>query len=181
MVSRRLPDEAVSAACQEGHPLTQDFMVQQTMLRVRDPARSLDFYTRVLGMTLLQKIDFSAMRFSHYFLGYENKSEIPADIKERTAWTYSRSATIELTHNWGSEKIEGLSYHNGNKDPKGFGHIGIAVPDVNAACKLFEERGATFVKKEDLGKKKDQIFIQDPDGYWIEILCPNNMVSLLLP
>ncbi|XP_008296328.1 lactoylglutathione lyase-like [Stegastes partitus] len=181
MESRRLSDEAVSAACQEGHPVTQDFMMQQTMLRVKDPVRSLDFYTRVLGMTLLQKVDFSAMRFTHYLLGYENKSEIPADIKERTAWTFSRRATIELTHNWGSENIEDLCYHNGNKIPRGFGHIGIAVPDVDAACKLFADRGVTFVKKEDLGKMKDQTFIQDPDGYWIEILSPNSMLSLLSP
>lgn len=47
--------------------------------------------------SLLQKIDFPAMRFSLYFLGYEDKKEIPADISERTAWTFSRRATIELT------------------------------------------------------------------------------------
>nr|XP_020483307.2 lactoylglutathione lyase-like [Labrus bergylta] len=58
------------------------------------------------------------------------------------------------------------------------GHIGIAVPDVYEACKLFEEQGVTFVKKPDDGKMKGLAFIQDPDGYWIEILSPNNMVSI---
>ncbi|TKS75310.1 Lactoylglutathione lyase [Collichthys lucidus] len=132
-----LTDEEVSAACKEGDAITKDYMMQQTMLRVKDPARSLDFYTRILGMTLLQKIDFPSMRFTLYFLGYEEKSEIPGDIKERTAWTFSRRATIELTHNWGSES---------------------------------DER-----------KMKDLAFVQDPDGYWIEIFSPNNMVSLMSP
>ncbi|XP_040016835.1 lactoylglutathione lyase [Gasterosteus aculeatus] len=176
-----LTDEAVAAACRDGEPITQDYMLQQTMLRVKDPARSLEFYTGVLGMTLLQKIDFPSMRFTLYFLGYEDKSDVPADIKERTAWTFSRRATIELTHNWGSESDESLSYHNGNDQPKGFGHIGVAVPDVYAACKVFERRGVKFLKKPAAGKMKDLAFIQDPDGYWIEILSPNNMVSLLLP
>ncbi|CAI5684730.1 unnamed protein product [Oreochromis niloticus] len=175
-----LSDEAVSAACSEGHALTKDYMLQQTMLRVKDPARSLDFYTRILGMTLLQKIDFPSMRFTFYYLGYEDKVDIPADVKERTAWTFSRRATLELTHNWGSESDADLSYHNGNNELRGFGenlfvqrsdrfvcfsmldllwvsllscflagHIGIAVPDVYAACKLFEEQGVKFVKKPD--------------------------------
>ncbi|GAA6231668.1 lactoylglutathione lyase-like [Lates japonicus] len=181
MADRGLSDEAVSDACKEGAPITKDYMMQQTMLRVKDPARSLDFYTRILGMTLLQKIDFPSMRFTLYFLGYEDKMDIPADVKERTAWTFSRRATIELTHNWGSESDENLSYHNGNNQPQGFGHIGIAVPDINAACKLFEERGVTFVKKPNSGKMKDLAFIQDPDGYWIEILSPIKMFSIMSP
>uniref|UniRef100_A0A4W5RMH5 VOC domain-containing protein n=1 Tax=Hucho hucho TaxID=62062 RepID=A0A4W5RMH5_9TELE len=75
-----------------------------------------------------------------------------------------------LSHNWGSESDQKLSLHNGNSEPRGFGHIGIAVPDVHAACKVFEEQGVTFVKKPDDGKMKGVAFIQDPDGYWIEIL-----------
>ncbi|XP_066533501.1 lactoylglutathione lyase-like isoform X2 [Hoplias malabaricus] len=158
--------------------MQHDYMMQQTMLRVKDPVKSLDFYTRILGLTLLQKIDFPSMHFTLYYLGYEDKRDIPEDVKERTAWTFSRRATIELTHNWGSEADESYLCHNGNSDPKGFGHIGLAVPDVYAACKIFEELGVTFVKKPDEGKMKGLAFIQDPDGYWIEILSPNNMVSI---
>ncbi|XP_054475010.1 lactoylglutathione lyase-like [Anoplopoma fimbria] len=176
-----LTDEAASAACTDGEPITKDYMMQQTMLRVKDPARSLDFYTRILGMTLLQKIDFPSMRFTLYFVGYEDKCDIPADIKERTAWTFSRRATIELTHNWGSESDDSLSYHNGNNEPRGFGHIGVAVPDVYAACKVFEKQGVSLIKSPITGKMKDLAFIQDPDGYWIEILSPNNMVTLMSP
>ncbi|XP_009949503.1 PREDICTED: lactoylglutathione lyase, partial [Leptosomus discolor] len=156
----------------------QDFLFQQTMLRVKDPKKSLDFYTRILGMTLLQKFDFPTMKFSLYFLAYEDKNDIPKDKTERTAWTFSRKATLELTHNWGTENDENQSYHNGNSDPRGFGHIGIAVPDVNKACKRFEELGVKFVKKPDDGKMKGLAFIQDPDGYWIEILNPNHIVTL---
>ncbi|XP_061607866.1 lactoylglutathione lyase-like isoform X2 [Phyllopteryx taeniolatus] len=183
-------------------------MMQQTMLRVKDPARSLDFYTRILGMTLLQKIDFPSVHFSLYFLGFENKADIPADIRERTAWTFSRRATLELTQcvqntyyrlclkhsisrwidqfgksqsNWGSESDASLSYHNGNSDPIGFGHIGIAVPDVGIACHLFQSLGVTFIKKPHSGKRKGLAFIQDPDGYWIEIFTPNKMAVLMAP
>ncbi|CAB1440474.1 unnamed protein product [Pleuronectes platessa] len=176
-----LSEEAVEAACKEGDPITKDYMMQQTMLRVKDPLRSLDFYTRILGMTFLQKIDFPSMRFTLYFLGYEDKLDIPADLRERTAWTFSRRGTIELTHNWGSETEKTLSYHNGNNKPKGFGHIGICVPDVSAACKLFEDQRVKFVKKPESGKVKDLAFIQDPDGYWIEIFSAKNMVVLMSP
>lgn len=173
-----LSDEAAYSVCSDPDPSTKDFMMQQTMLRIKDPKKSLEFYTKVLGMTLLTKCDFPAMKFSLYFMGYEDKKDIPKDSKEKIAWTFSRKATIELTHNWGTENDE-KPYHNGNSDPRGFGHIGVAVPDVYAACKRFDELGVTFVKKPDDGKMKGLAFIQDPDGYWIEILSPNNMVSLI--
>lgn len=54
-------------------------------------------FSSVTSYSLLQKFDFPSMRFSLFFLGYEDKKEIPADVKERTAWTFSRRATIELT------------------------------------------------------------------------------------
>ena len=67
------------------------------MYRIKDPRRSLQFYTNVLGMILLKKLDFPAMKFSVYFMGYEKKADVPSDEKERAVWALSRKATLELT------------------------------------------------------------------------------------
>ncbi|KAG0497984.1 hypothetical protein HPP92_002675 [Vanilla planifolia] len=149
---------------------TKEYFLQQTMLRVKDPSVSLDFYSRVLGMSLLKRLDFSEMKFSLYFLGYENTFSAPDDPKQRTVWTFGQKATLELTHNWGTENDPDFKgYHNGNSEPRGFGHIGITVDDVYKACERFERLGVEFVKKPDDGKMKGIAFIKDPDGYWIEI------------
>lgn len=150
------------------------------MLRVRDPSASLAFYTGVLGMTLLARLDFADMKFSLYFLGYEDAASIPEDPVERARWMFGRPGLIELTHNWGSESDPGFAgYHNGNGKEKGFGHIGLVVPDVAAACARFDTLGVKFIKRPDEGKMSNLGFIADPDGYWIEILTPDNAVQFV--
>ncbi|OMO82788.1 hypothetical protein CCACVL1_11758 [Corchorus capsularis] len=149
---------------------TKGYIMQQTMFRIKDPKVSLDFYSRVLGMSLLKRLDFPEMKFSLYFMGYENVAAAPSDPVDRTVWTFGRPATIELTHNWGTESDpEFKGYHNGNSEPRGFGHIGVTVDDTYKACERFERLGVEFVKKPDDGKMKGIAFIKDPDGYWIEI------------
>ncbi|KAL0417682.1 UNVERIFIED_CONTAM: Lactoylglutathione lyase [Sesamum radiatum] len=149
---------------------TKGYFLQQTMLRVKDPKVSLDFYSRIMGMSLLKRLDFPEMKFSLYFLGYEDTSSAPSDPVQRTAWTFGQKAVLELTHNWGTETDPDFKgYHNGNSEPRGFGHIGITVDDVHKACKRFESLGVEFVKKPEDGKIKDIAFVKDPDGYWIEI------------
>ena len=69
--------------CNNPDPSTKDFIMQQTMLRIKDPKVSLDFYTRVLGMRLLYKFQFPEMSFSLYFVGYCNPADIPSDNAER--------------------------------------------------------------------------------------------------
>ncbi|PIN03555.1 Glyoxalase [Handroanthus impetiginosus] len=149
---------------------TKGYFLQQTMLRVKDPKVSLDFYSRIMGMSLLKRLDFPELKFTLYFLGYEDTSSAPGNPVERTSWTFGQKAVLELTHNWGTETDPDFKgYHNGNSEPRGFGHIGITVDDVHKACKRFESLGVEFVKKPQDGKIKDIAFIKDPDGYWIEI------------
>ncbi|MEL7196829.1 MAG: lactoylglutathione lyase [Pseudomonadota bacterium] len=160
-------------------PETRHFVFNQTMLRVKDPSVSLAFYQRVLGMTLIKEIPFPEMEFSLYFLGYlDTAASLPEDPEGRLKYAFGSPAMLELTHNWGTEKSEGPVYHDGNADPRGFGHIGLAVPDVDAACERFERLGVEFVKRPNDGTMKGLAFIKDPDGYWIEILNPANSAEI---
>ncbi|CAN6869038.1 unnamed protein product [Brassica oleracea] len=103
---------------------------------------------------LLKRLDFSEMKFSLYFL---DTSTAPTDP----------TATIELTHNWGTESDP--EFKGGNSEPREFGHTGVTVDDVHKACERFEQLEVEFVKKPNDGKMKNIAFIKDPDGYWIEI------------
>ena len=155
---------------------TQSYVFNQTMLRIKDPKISLDFYTRVIGMKLYKKLDFPEMQFTLYFLGMPgdvDDNNVPSEENKRVTWTFSQRAMLELTHNWGTENDENFTHHNGNSKPQGFGHIGFSVPDVYAASERFSKLGVKFVKKPDDGKMKGLAFIEDPDGYWIEILQAN--------
>lgn len=157
---------------------TREFIMSQTMLRIRDPEKSVPFYRDVLGMTLLNRFDFPEMKFSLYFMAYLRPEDgvLPEDKAARAEFTFRQKAAIELTHNYGTESDPAFAgYHNGNSEPRGFGHIGITVPDVYAACERFEKLGVEFAKRPDEGKMKGLAFIKDPDGYWIEILSATRL------
>eukprot|EP00403_Amphidinium_massartii_P032148 CAMPEP_0178440824 /NCGR_PEP_ID=MMETSP0689_2-20121128/37041_1 /TAXON_ID=160604 /ORGANISM="Amphidinium massartii, Strain CS-259" /LENGTH=213 /DNA_ID=CAMNT_0020063737 /DNA_START=16 /DNA_END=654 /DNA_ORIENTATION=+ len=160
---------------------TKDWVMQQTMYRVKDPKRSLDFYTKVLGMQLITDAAFPQWGFTVYFVGYlpEGMGPVPEDPKEKFAFCMRVPGCIELTWNHGSEAEDGERiYNTGNSDPTGsetavkggFGHIGITVPDVYAACERFKEMGAEFKKSPNAGGMKGLAFIKDPDGYLVEVL-----------
>jgi lactoylglutathione lyase len=89
------------------------------MLRVKDAEKSLKFYQEVLGMSLFRKHEASAAGFNLYFLGYPGEKGVPGE-NESTA---DREGLLELTWNYGTEKDENFSYHDGNSQPQGFGHI----------------------------------------------------------
>ncbi|KAI6184636.1 Lactoylglutathione lyase [Aphelenchoides bicaudatus] len=172
---KAIPQDEIRSLIKQTPEETKDFYFQQTMYRIKDPRKTIPFYTNVLGMKLLKQLDFEAGQFSLFFMGYKDAAEIPSGEDEGRKYALSTLATIELTHNWGSENDEQFKYHNGNEEPKGYGHIGIAVPDVYAACERFEKLGVEFVKKPDDGKMKGLAFVKDPDNYWIEIFNPQKV------
>ena len=150
---------------------TKGYAFNHTMLRIKDPINSLKFYEEVLGMRLLRKLDFEEWKFSLFFLGYLPSDQNPPKEEEKNSkFTFGREGVLELTHNWGTEELDSSPYHDGNKEPQGFGHICISVPDIHKACTRFEEMGVEFQKKLGQGGMKNLAFIKDPDGYWIEIL-----------
>ena len=161
---------------------TEEFVFNQTMLRVKNPEVSLQFYCGLLGMTLVKKMDFKNMEFSLYFVGYIRPDDgpIPVESKERTAYAFRQKGLLELTHNWGTEVDSNFTgYHSGNDDPRGFGHIGISVPNVESACQVFASANVNFVKRPNEGSMPGLAFIQYPDGYWIEILNADSLAELV--
>jgi len=119
-----------------------------TMLRVGDLERSLVFYTDILGMRLLRRKDYPGGRFTLAFVGYGDESE---------------SAVIELTHNW-----ETSSYDRGN----GFGHIAIGVDDIYKVCGNIKSAGGKITREAGPMKHGSTViaFVEDPDGYQIELI-----------
>jgi lactoylglutathione lyase len=155
------------------------FTLNHSMLRIKDPAVSLGFYTRVFGMRVLRKLDFPEMKFSLYFLHRAQPGEnVPDDAGERTAWTFAQRGILELTHNWGTESQADFKYHDGNAQPQGFGHICFSVPDLDVAIKWLDENQLVYVKRPEQGKMRDVAFVKDPDGYWIEIVEPGRLKQL---
>lgn len=147
------------------------FRFNHTMLRVKDAQKSLDFYTKILGMTLLRTVHYEDWKFSLYFLAYLNEGEsIPNDESALKLWIAKREGVLELTHNWGTESNPEFQYHHGNSEPRGFGHICVSVPDLQAAVAHFDRENVVFQKRLEEGSMRDIAFIKDPDGYWIEII-----------
>ena len=149
---------------------TQGFVFNHTMLRVKDAKASLDFYTRVLGFSLVRRSDFPEAAFSLYFLAIVDPADIPDDDAARKVWVAGLQGVLELTHNHGTENQDGPVYHDGNSDPRGFGHICVSVPELETACVRFEQLGVPFQKRLQDGRMKHIAFIKDPDGYWVEII-----------
>jgi lactoylglutathione lyase len=119
-----------------------------TMLRIGNLEKSLQFYQDVLGMKLLRKHDYPEYEFSLAYLGYGDESE---------------TTVLELTHNWGTE-----SYDLGNA----YGHIAIGVDDVYKTCDKIKELGGNVVREAGPMQGGDTViaFVEDPDGYKIELL-----------
>ncbi|KAI9453790.1 glyoxalase I [Lactarius psammicola] len=146
---------------------TASYKFNHTMLRIKDPKISLPFYTDIIGMDFIEKLDFSD--FTLYFLAFDHSGGKATDT-EKKANRHNREGILELTHNHGTEALDATPYHSGNSDPKGFGHIAITVANVEEACARFERLGVPFKKRLTDGKMRNIAFILDPDGYWIEVV-----------
>ncbi|NCS62253.1 MAG: lactoylglutathione lyase [Comamonadaceae bacterium CG_4_9_14_0_8_um_filter_57_21] len=120
-----------------------------TMLRVGNLQRSIDFYTRVLGMTLLRQSDNPSNQYTLAFLGYEGGNPGQAEI--------------ELTYNYGVDH-----YELGNA----YGHIALGVPDAYAACEKIKAAGGNVTREAGPVKGGSTViaFVTDPDGYKIELI-----------
>jgi len=122
--------------------------ILHTMLRVGNLEKSIDFYSKVLGMSVLRRKDYPEGKFTLAFVGYQDESN---------------ATVLELTHNWDTEK-----YDLGT----GFGHIAIEVNDAYMACEMVKERGGKVTREA--GPMKHGItiiaFVEDPDGYKIEFI-----------
>lgn len=94
-----------------------------TMIRVKDIEKSLKYYQEILGMTLIRTREMPSAGFNLYFLGYPGEKGVPEDGP-----THHMEGLLELTWNYGTEKDEEFSYHNGNAEPQGFGHICAFLP-----------------------------------------------------
>jgi len=113
------------------------------------------------------------MKFSLYFMGClpEGETNPTPETPDATKYLWNFKGTLlEFTHNWGSENQEGPVYHNGNTEPRGFGHIAFLCDDIYKNCEDLEKAGVKFQKRLDDGRMKGLAFALDPDGYWIEII-----------
>ncbi len=122
--------------------------VLHTMIRVGDLQRSIDFYTKVLGMQLLRTSENGEYKYSLAFVGYGDESS---------------GAVIELTYNWGV-----TSYEMGTA----FGHVALGVDDVAATCEAIRQAGGNVTREAGPVKGGTTIiaFVEDPDGYKIELI-----------
>ena len=121
-----------------------------TMIRVGDLQRSIDFYTKLLGMRELRRRDVPEGKYTLAFLGFGDGNA-------------SGGAEIELTYNYGVEKYE---------QGTAFGHLALGVPDVAAACEKVRAGGGRVTREAGPVKFGTTIiaFVEDPDGYKIELI-----------
>jgi lactoylglutathione lyase len=122
--------------------------ILHTMLRTGNLQRSIDFYTQILGMKLLRQKDYPEGKFTLAFLGYGDESE---------------QSAIELTYNWGVEQYEMGS---------GYGHVAIEVDDVYQATDRIKALGGKILRDAGPMNAGSTViaFVEDPDGYPIELI-----------
>jgi len=122
--------------------------ILHTMLRVGDLQRSIHFYTDVLAMKVLRTTDRPEQKYTLAFVGYGDESE---------------HAVLELTYNYGVAAYDlGTAY----------GHVALEVPDAAAACTAVRSKGGKVTREAGPVKGGTTViaFVEDPDGYKIELI-----------
>jgi len=129
---------------------------QQTMLRIADPKKSIPFYTDVMGMTVIDTLDFPQWNFKLFFLTTLPETEkytLTPGTQEAHDYMWAIEGTaLELTYNYGTEEESFKGYHPGNQEKDGFGHVAFNTDDVYAACEKLEAAGISFKKKPNEGR-----------------------------
>jgi lactoylglutathione lyase len=120
-----------------------------TMLRVKDLDRSVDFYTKLLGMKELRRREVPDGKYTLAFVGYGDENS---------------TAVLELTYNWDQKD----GYDLGT----GFGHLAVGLPDVYGACEELKKAGAKITREAGPVKFGTTViaFVEDPDGYKVELV-----------
>jgi len=136
-------------AGKEAAPVIAAGRMLHTMLRVFDLEKSLDFYGRLLGMQVLRQRKVPEGRYTLAFVGYGGEDS---------------STVIELTHNWDQKEPYALG--------TAFGHLAIGVGDVYATCAKLGKEGVKITRPPGPVKFGTTViaFIEDPDGYKIELI-----------
>ncbi|MDV7338875.1 lactoylglutathione lyase [Terasakiella sp. A23] len=126
-----------------------NFQFLHTMIRVFDLEKSISFYTDILGMKVLRRSEYPDGKFTNVFIGYGDESE---------------NTVIELTYNWDPKERYDLG--------TGFGHLALGVPDIYKTCDELRAQGATISREPGPMKHGKTViaFIEDPDGYKIELI-----------
>lgn len=145
------------------------------MLRIKDPKKSIPFYRDILGMSLVNELHFPQAKFSLYFMGtFPEGHKLPNNPTSDEAGQYARSVSsclLELTHNHGTEDDPDFKHHNGNSDPRGFGHIGFLTDNLVDVCNEWEKNDILkFQKRPQDGNMRNIAFVLDPDNYWVEVI-----------
>jgi lactoylglutathione lyase len=158
----------------ESRKIPNYFNLSQTMLRVKDPAKSIPFY-EAFGMTVVRQLHFSD--FSLFFLASSSNVDPSIDYSSllndeaRAKLGMMFGPIMELMHNHGTEADDDFKHYNGNEEGhQGYGHIGFIVDDVYAVCDVIREMGYGFHKEPESGIMKGLAFAYDPERYSVDII-----------
>ena len=130
------------------------YRLLHTMLRIRDVEKSIDFYTRHLGMKLLRRKEYPDGKFTNVFVGYGDENS---------------ETVLELTHNWDPEEYDG---------GRNFGHLAFGVDDIHETCQRLMDAGITINRPPREGR---MAFVRTPDGISIELLQKGEALTPIEP